>query len=480
MEGRDGSSTKRREPRAAVVGGGPTGTLASLVLRKHGFQVELIEKQADPRHRKEGKCFEVPLLLNERGMEALQRVGAKEEVRRSAIEINGQTVHLGSMEVKREPFGDEGDKLHCLSGKAILKVLLDRADSKGVHLDFESRLVDLDIEQGLLHLERNGEHRQMRVVGGREPQMQVELIVGADGGQSMVREQMKKVSRMNFSRSFRGHGYKTVIIPPHNGMFALDPNTLHMWPRKNFGLLALPNPDHSFTCVICLPFHGENSFETMCSDGEVFAFLKREFPDVAVCVMSSPLRFLEQPIVPMSFSEAFPAHAGSKALLVGKAACEVLPIGEFHDNIGLEDCLLLDDLIGEYGTGRTCLETVFRKYSTISLDRFELMRPLSSDMLESVIGLSPNRFLQLKHMVEGALIRALPRSTGLTTARSAVSFTSLPYGQVKSMSRKKDIGMGLVGICLVASITAGTSYAMHRRWKYHEPVNQLHSSVGLT
>ena len=48
-----------------------------------------------------------------------------------------------------------------------------------------------------------------------------------------------------------------------NGLPAMDPNALHIWPRGGFMLIALPNTDHSFTATLFLARKGTRSFESL-------------------------------------------------------------------------------------------------------------------------------------------------------------------------------------------------------------------------
>ena len=40
-------------------------------------------------------------------------------------------------------------------------------------------------------------------------------------------------------------------------------NALHIWPRGTFMLIALPNIDGTFGCILFLPFEGEVSFAAL-------------------------------------------------------------------------------------------------------------------------------------------------------------------------------------------------------------------------
>ena len=82
---------------------------------------------------------------------------------------------------------------------------------------------------------------------------------------------MLKKGRVNFSREYIQHGYKELSIPPikknnyikdnvlicNEYDYALtNPYGLHIWPRKEFMLIAIPNPDKSFTATLFAPYKG--------------------------------------------------------------------------------------------------------------------------------------------------------------------------------------------------------------------------------
>ena len=65
-----------------------------------------------------------------------------------------------------------------------------------------------------------------------------------------------------YDESYLAHGYKELTIPPApDGSWQMEKNALHIWPRKSFMMIALPNPDGSFTCTLFWEFKGPRSFE---------------------------------------------------------------------------------------------------------------------------------------------------------------------------------------------------------------------------
>src|SRR3712207_7491888 len=113
---------------------------------------------------------------------------------------------------------------------------------------------------------------------------------------SAVRRAMQRLDRFEFSQSYLAHGYKELTIPPaDDGGWRMEKNALHIWPRRSFMMIALPNPDGSFTCTLFWQFEGPGSFATMRSDDDVQRFFEEEFPDAVPLMPSLIDDFRENP-----------------------------------------------------------------------------------------------------------------------------------------------------------------------------------------
>ena len=128
-----------------------------------------------------------------------------------------------------------------------------------------------------------------------------DAVLGVDGAFSAVRQSMQlKIGNFQYDESYLAHGYKELTIPPGpDGSWRMEKNALHIWPRKSFMMIALPNPDGSFTCTLFWEFEGPRSFATMKSHEDVRRFFEEEFPD-AVPVMPTLLE---------DFRKIRPAHS---------------------------------------------------------------------------------------------------------------------------------------------------------------------------
>ena len=58
-------------------------------------------------------------------------------------------------------------------------------------------------------------------------------------------------------------------------------NYLHIWPRNEFMLIALPNLDKSYTCTLFMPFEVFNKLQT---EEEVIQFFRETYPDATLLI----------------------------------------------------------------------------------------------------------------------------------------------------------------------------------------------------
>lgn len=103
-----------------------------------------------------------------------------------------------------------------------------------------------------------------------------DLIVGCDGAFSSVRQQMSKTLGFNFSQEYIEHGYLELCIPAKNDEFQMPPNYLHIWPRDDFMMIALPNQDKTFTVTLSMPF---KVFASIKTHEQLLEFFKRYYVD---------------------------------------------------------------------------------------------------------------------------------------------------------------------------------------------------------
>lgn len=80
-----------------------------------------------------------------------------------------------------------------------------------------------------------------------------DLIIGADGARSTLRSAMQQLPLFEYSQTYIDHGYLELEISSEKGG-GMVPNHLHIWPRGDMMMIALPNHDGSWTVTLFMPF----------------------------------------------------------------------------------------------------------------------------------------------------------------------------------------------------------------------------------
>lgn len=413
-------------PHAMVVGAGLAGSLAAIFLARRGARVTVLERRADLRRNQLSAGRSINLALSTRGLAALGAVGLADAVLKDAIPMRGRMMHDHSGTLTFQRYGREGQAIQSVSRRALNEVLLDAAERiDGVELVFDARCVDVDLEAGTV---------VTRGPDGQRTERRGDLVIGADGAFSAVRSRMMRTDRFDYAQMYLEHGYKELTIPPaDDGGFRLEPNALHIWPRHDYMMIALPNADRTFTCTLFLPFEGERSFAALHSPADVRAMFEATFPDALSLLPDLEREFFDNPTGSLCYTSCRPYHRG-RAVLIGDAAHAVVPFYGQGMNAAFEDCLLLDQLLDAHGWDRTddALSTFSRTRKPdgdairdLAVHNFEVMRSSVTDPA----------FLDRKAL-EIALSRAFPESA--RSLYGLVTFSTVPYSEARRLAAEQD------------------------------------------
>jgi kynurenine 3-monooxygenase len=247
-----------KEKNIAIVGAGLVGSLLAIYLSKRGYNVSLFERRGDMRKGSAEAGRSINLALSNRGIRALDEVGLASELKKVAIPMHGRMMHDVSGNLTFQPYGKEGQFINSISRSDLNIVLMNEAESRGAKIYFDHRCTRVDFENTRLTTQS----------GLGSSTKEFDVIVGADGAFSAVRWDMQITDRFNFSQHYIEHGYKELEIPPSHGG-DLEKNALHIWPRESYMMIALPNPDGSFTCTLFFPFVGNPSFASLTSNEKI-------------------------------------------------------------------------------------------------------------------------------------------------------------------------------------------------------------------
>lgn len=406
----------------AIAGAGLVGSLLSIYLAKRGHRVSVFERRGDMRKSDYEGGRSINLALSNRGIRALDEVGLAEEIKKVAIPMHRRAMHDRQGNMTYQPYGKEGQFINSVSRSALNIVLMNKAEELGVEFSFNQRIVKVDLEKTTLSTVNS---QQSTVDRG------FDLILGADGAFSAVRGALQITDRFDYSQDYIDHGYKELHIPPGAaGAFRLEKNALHIWPRESFMMIALPNPDGSFTCTLFFPFEGATSFSHLKTDAEVSMFFESTFPD-AVALMPTLLEdYNSNPTSSLVTVRCYP-WVKNNTLLIGDAAHAIVPFFGQGMNAGFEDCRLLNQMLDGYDDDWSKVLPEFqrsRKKDTdaiaqLALDNFIEMRDLVADadfLLRKKIEarlhqLYPTRWIPLYSMV--TFYDSVPYSTAYETGQ---------------------------------------------------------------
>jgi len=263
----------------------------------------------------------------------------------------------------------------------------------------------------------------------------------------------RRLDRFDYSQNYLAHGYKELSIPPGaNGSWQMEKNALHIWPRKSFMMIALPNPDGSFTCTLFWEFEGPRSFATTKTDEDVRSFFDEEFTD-AVPLMPNLLEdFKTNPTGSLVTIRCAPWYYRDKVCLVGDAAHAVVPFYGQGMNAAFEDCVVLDECLEQFPDNR---ERAFAKYFECRKENADALADLAIgnfiEMRDKTASRTFRAKKKLDHLLEAALQgKYLPLYT-------MVTFTRIPYAQAARRARLQDrilytalIVLALIGILALA------------------------------
>ncbi|TCJ17476.1 FAD-dependent monooxygenase [Flaviaesturariibacter flavus] len=324
-----------------ITGAGLVGSLLSIYLRRRGYEVSIYERRGDMRKETVEAGRSINLALSDRGIKALQGVGIAEEVLQIAIPMHGRHLHQPDGSHAFQPYGKEGQYINSVSRHELNCKLLDLAEREGVHLHFHQRCDHV-----------NWKKKEVHFAGPNETStVPFDLLFGADGAYSATRlSHMLQHQKFDYQQYYIDCGYKELSIPAGAaGAFQLEKNALHIWPRGNYMLIALPNLDGSFTGTLFFPFEGETSFERLKTEADVEAFFRQTFPDLVPLVPDLARQFFHNPTSSLVTVKCFPWVRGDHFALIGDAAHAIVPFFGQGMNAGFEDCTVLAELMEQWG-----------------------------------------------------------------------------------------------------------------------------------
>jgi kynurenine 3-monooxygenase len=335
----------------AIVGSGLVGTLLAIYLKKIGHTVHVFDRSPDIR-TVEFSGRSINLVMSNRGWKTLKDIGLDDEIKKIGIPVDKRGIHLQDGSYATQYYGNEGEAIYSLSRGILNRRMIDLAEDAGVEFFFSHNVWDISLSTATLHI---GETER-----GEWTDLQYDKVFGADGAFSRVRHRMQRQSMFDYSQEFLEIGYKELHIPANpDGSHKIDKNSLHIWPRGEFMLMALANLDGSFTCTLFMPFKGENSFESLKDEKILLDFFAEFFPDTETVIPDLVRDFFKNPTSYLVMMKCFPWTYSDKVALIGDSSHAIVPFYGHGMNSGFEDITVLSEMIAQYGDD---WETIFVEY----------------------------------------------------------------------------------------------------------------------
>jgi kynurenine 3-monooxygenase len=329
-------------PGVNVIGAGLAGSLLTILLAKRGLNVSVYERRPDPRGSTANGGRSINLALAARGIRGLDLAGVLDRVMPLAIPMRGRMVHEHDGAAELQPYGVRPEEIIYSVSRADLNRVLIEAAAALPNVAFRFGQQCLGLAPGKSVPELRDE------ASGRIYHAAALPTIATDGAGSALRDSLLAREIASVREEPLEHDYKELTLPPRDGKHALDPNALHIWPRGGFMLIALPNPDASFTATLFLARHGDNSFDQLGDAGAVDAFFLREFPLARGLMPDLAQQFFAHPQGSLGTVYTRGWHLAGDLLLLGDAAHAIVPFHGQGMNCAFEDCAELLRLMDEH------------------------------------------------------------------------------------------------------------------------------------
>ena len=422
----------KTEENILIIGAGLCGSLLALRLGQRGYNVRVMERRSDLRKENISAGRSINLALSNRGIKALKMVGLENKVKSLCIPMHGRMLHDKSGNTKLSKYsGRDGEYIHSISRELLTALLIDEAEAlENVSFEFDQKCDAVDFENNIARFTHSK--------NGTTLDCEANRIFGTDGAGSILRKSYlsKRKFLFDFSQNFLTHGYKELTIPAtKEGGYKTEKNALHIWPRGDYMIIALPNLDGSFTVTLFLDYEGGTyNFNNLDSEKKVQNFFAKEFPDTLELMPDLTTEFFKNPTAPLGTIKCFPWQFQGKNLILGDAAHAIVPFYGQGMNAAFEDVFEFDTALEAHHDN---WEAAFLSFQQKRKKDTDGIADLAIDNFHEMKDHVANPVFQQKRTLEMALETALPNT--YFSKYSMVTFREdMGYNQAMLVGRAQD------------------------------------------
>ena len=420
-----------KKEKILIVGAGLCGSLLALRMAQRGYQVEVYESRSDLRNSVISAGRSINLSLSDRGLKALRMAGLEKKARALCIPMKGRLMHDAASNTFESNYsGRQGECINSISRGNLNGLLLTEAERyPNVNIHFNTKCLEIDIETKIVHFQSSDSKEQFTV--------QADVIFGTDGaGSSLRKSYEKQFPAFKVSQEFLTHGYKELEIPADkNGGHLISKEHLHIWPRGDYMLIALPNMDGSFTVTLFLSYsEGSYNFDNLITKEKIIEFFEKDFPDTLALIPDVLKEFENNPTGKLGTVKCYPWAYKGNTLLLGDSSHAIVPFYGQGMNASFEDVFVFDSVLNQFEGDWATVFSEFQKQRKIDADA---IADLAIDNYYEMRDHVANPLFKEKRIVEMGLEKFFP--TEYFSKYSLVTFNEhIGYHEAMTKGRAQD------------------------------------------
>mgnify|MGYP000489088505 FL=1 len=420
-----------KKEKILIVGAGLCGSLLALRMAQRGYQVEVYESRSDLRNSVISAGRSINLSLSDRGLKALRMAGLEKKARALCIPMKGRLMHDAASNTFESNYsGRQGECINSISRGNLNGLLLTEAEKyPNVNIHFNTKCLEIDIESKIARFQSSDSKEQFTV--------QADVIFGTDGaGSSLRKSYEKQFPAFKVSQEFLTHGYKELEIPADkNGGHLISKEHLHIWPRGDYMLIALPNMDGSFTVTLFLSYsEGSYNFDNLITKEKIIEFFEKDFPDTLALIPDVLKEFENNPTGKLGTVKCYPWAYKGNTLLLGDSSHAIVPFYGQGMNASFEDVFVFDSVLNQFEGDWATVFSEFQKQRKIDADA---IADLAIDNYYEMRDHVANPLFKEKRIVEMGLEKFFP--TEYFSKYSLVTFNEhIGYHEAMTKGRAQD------------------------------------------